>query len=133
MKPFTSVALAVLAVLAILHALRLAYGWSVTVDGIDIPNWVSIAGSLIAAVLGIGLWRETRAPQESARLSITALERLLGANQRLFMGLDMLTAAFPVKGGDIEDQIVKFAAANGYNASFRERPPPAVTFERKEE
>jgi hypothetical protein len=43
-----------------MHALRLVLGWSVTVNGSDIPMWVSIVALVITVGLAVGLWRETR-------------------------------------------------------------------------
>jgi len=43
---------------AVLHVVRLSLGWSVTIDGVDIPMWVSWAGLVIAGGLAIGLWQE---------------------------------------------------------------------------
>ena len=60
MKPFTTTTLGLLALVAIVHALRLGLGWSVTLDGADIPLWASVAAFVIAAGLAVGLWRETR-------------------------------------------------------------------------
>jgi hypothetical protein len=60
MKPFTTATLVILALVAIVHALRLLLGWSVTVDGADSPMWASVVGFVIAAGLAVGLWRETR-------------------------------------------------------------------------
>lgn len=59
MKPFTTATLVILALVAIVHALRLLFGWSITVDGTDIPMWVSVVGLVIAAGLAVGLWRES--------------------------------------------------------------------------
>jgi hypothetical protein len=60
MKPFTTATLIILALVAIVHALRVLLGWSVTVNGSDIPMWVSVVAFLVAAGLAVGLWRETR-------------------------------------------------------------------------
>lgn len=60
MKPFTTATIVVLALVAVLHALRLGLGWSVTVDGADIPLWASVTAFVIAVGLAVGLWRETR-------------------------------------------------------------------------
>ena len=60
MKPFTTATLVILALVAIVHVVRLLLGWSVTVDGTDIPIWASVVGFVIAAGLAVGLWRETR-------------------------------------------------------------------------
>ena len=60
MKPFTTATFFILILVAVLHALRLSTGWSVTVDGIDIPRWASAVGVVIAAGLAAGLLHETR-------------------------------------------------------------------------
>lgn len=60
MKLFTTATLVILALVAVLHALRLGLGWTVTVGGADIPMWASVVGFVIAAGLTVGLWRETR-------------------------------------------------------------------------
>jgi hypothetical protein len=58
-KPFTIAAVAVFAIIALMHALRLLRGWDITINGTDIPMWVSIVALVIAAGLAVGLWRET--------------------------------------------------------------------------
>jgi hypothetical protein len=60
MKTFTTATLIILALVAIMHALRVLLGWSVTVNGSDIPMWVSVVAFLVAAGLAVGPWRETR-------------------------------------------------------------------------
>jgi hypothetical protein len=50
----------ILALVAIMHVLRLMLGWSVTINGTDIPMWVSAVAFVITAGLAVGLWRETR-------------------------------------------------------------------------
>ncbi len=60
MKPFSTVTIALLTLIALLHVLRLWQGWNVTVDGIVVPTWASAVGFVVAAGLAIGLWRETR-------------------------------------------------------------------------
>ncbi len=60
MKPFTAATLMILALVAIVHVLRLLLGWSVTINGTDIPMWVSAVAFVITAGLAVGLWRETR-------------------------------------------------------------------------
>jgi len=59
MKPFTTAALVIFALVAIVPALRMLLGWSITVDGTDVPMWVSVVGLVIAAGLAVGLWRES--------------------------------------------------------------------------
>lgn len=59
MKPFTTTTLVILALVAVMHALRLGLGWNVTMNGADIPMWASVVAFVIAAGLAVGLWRET--------------------------------------------------------------------------
>ena len=58
MKPFTNLAIAIFILIAVLHLLRLVFGWEVTIDGMVVPMWVSIMGFLIAGALAYFLWRE---------------------------------------------------------------------------
>ena len=60
MKPASTVAAVLLFVVAIVHALRLVYGWQVTVAGEVVPLWASGVGLLVAGVLALLLWRESR-------------------------------------------------------------------------
>ena len=59
-KPFTSVAAFIFAVIALVHLLRLVYGWVVSIAGGDVPMWASGLGFLISGVLAAGLWWESR-------------------------------------------------------------------------
>ena len=60
MKPATTVAIAIFALVALAQLLRVLLAWNVTVNGIVIPFWVSIVASGIGATLAITLWREQR-------------------------------------------------------------------------
>ena len=60
MKPFTTVAAVVLALIALLQFLRVALGWVVTVNGNTIPVWVSVIACVVAATLSFMLRREAR-------------------------------------------------------------------------
>jgi hypothetical protein len=60
MKPFTTAATIILAILAIAHLYRLVSGLEVVVGGKVIPLWVSAFGALLAAVLALMVWRESR-------------------------------------------------------------------------
>ncbi len=60
MKPFTLAAIALFALVAILHAVRVVFGWSMTINELDIPVWVSILGSIIPAGLAVMVWKESR-------------------------------------------------------------------------
>jgi ABC transporter substrate binding protein len=48
---FLLVTSSIFALIALLHALRLLYGWSVTIGGWAVPVWVSALGFLIAGYL----------------------------------------------------------------------------------
>lgn len=60
MKPFTTVAVLVFSLVALLQVLRLALGWEVTVNGIHIPLWASAVAAVVAATLAFKVWREGR-------------------------------------------------------------------------
>ena len=57
-KPFSLVTVIFLGLLAFVHLLRLVFGWSVTVQGIDIPSWPSLVAIVITTGLAYFLWRE---------------------------------------------------------------------------
>jgi hypothetical protein len=59
-KPFTTVAVAVFSLVALLQLLRIVSGWEVTVNGITIPIWASGIAFVLATALGVMLWREAR-------------------------------------------------------------------------
>lgn len=60
MKPFTTIAIIVFAVLCVAHILRLIFGWEARINGMDIPQWISIVGALFAGVMAIMLWKERK-------------------------------------------------------------------------
>jgi hypothetical protein len=60
-KPFTTVAVVVFSLVALLQLLRVALGWEVTVNGLFIPPWASVIACVVAATLAVMLWRESRA------------------------------------------------------------------------
>lgn len=59
MKPFTTLAIAIFTIVAVVHLLRIFMGWEVVVGGTVIPMWVSYVGLIIAAGLAIMVWRES--------------------------------------------------------------------------
>jgi hypothetical protein len=59
-KPFTTVTVALLALIAVAHLLRLFTGWEVIVGGYVIPVWISWLGLIIAGGLAVMVWREAR-------------------------------------------------------------------------
>jgi hypothetical protein len=59
MKPFATATVIILALVAIVHVVRLLVGWSVSVNGIDIPMWASVIAVVVAGGLAAGLWKES--------------------------------------------------------------------------
>ena len=59
-KPFTTIAVGVFSLVALLHVLRLVFGWEATFQGSVVPLWVSGLGAVIAGGLAVMLWRESR-------------------------------------------------------------------------
>jgi hypothetical protein len=57
-KPFTTIAVIFLTLIAVVHLLRLFTGWEVIVVGFAIPVWWSAFGLLIAGGLALMVWRE---------------------------------------------------------------------------
>ena len=60
MKPFTTLATVVFALVALVHLFRLIWGFEVVVGGTMIPQWVSLPGLIVPAGLALMLWREAR-------------------------------------------------------------------------
>ena len=60
MKPFTTAAVVVFSLVALLQLLRVALGWEVTINGFFIPQWASVIAFLVATTLAFKLRREMR-------------------------------------------------------------------------
>ena len=60
MKPFTSLAVVVFALVACVQLLRVLLGWAVVIGGLTIPPWASIVACIVAALLAAMVWREAR-------------------------------------------------------------------------
>ena len=67
MKPFTTAAVVVFSLVAGVHLARIVLDWHViigesvvAVGGTSIPMWASYLGAVIATVLAVMLWRESR-------------------------------------------------------------------------
>ena len=60
MKPFTTIACIVFAIICLVHIIRVIMGWDVKVNNIDIPLWVSIVGALLSGLLAVMLWKENK-------------------------------------------------------------------------
>ncbi len=60
MKPFTTVAVVVFSLVALLQLLRVVLAWEITVNGFLIPLWASVIACVVAATLALMLLREAR-------------------------------------------------------------------------
>jgi hypothetical protein len=60
MKPFTKIAALLLGIIALIHLLRLITHWQVVINGFELPVWISIIGFIVAGVLSLGLWKESK-------------------------------------------------------------------------
>ena len=59
-KPFSKIGAFVFALVALIHLYRLINHFEVVVSGYLVPYWVNVAGLIIAPILSIGLWRESK-------------------------------------------------------------------------
>jgi hypothetical protein len=59
-KPFTTIAVAVFTLVALVHLGRLLLGWEVVVTGFVVPVWWSAIGLVVAAMLAVMVRREAR-------------------------------------------------------------------------
>ena len=62
MKPATTLASIVFALVSVMHLLRLVRRTDVTIGGTVIPLWVSVVGCLVAGGMAFAVWRENRMP-----------------------------------------------------------------------
>jgi hypothetical protein len=60
MKPFTTLAVIVFALVALVHLYRLVRRLEIVVQGHPVPQWASLVGLIVAGFLAIMLWRESR-------------------------------------------------------------------------
>ena len=58
MKPFKTIAVVFLSLLALLQLARVALGWAVTVNGFAVPIWASVVAFFVAGTLALMLHRE---------------------------------------------------------------------------
>ena len=58
MKPYTSLAIVVLALLALLQLARVFLGWTVVVNDFAVPIWASAVAAVAAGGLALMLYRE---------------------------------------------------------------------------
>ena len=60
MKPFTTIAIVIFSLVAVLHVLRLMFRWEVVINGLLMPMWVSVVGIIVAGGLALLVWREAK-------------------------------------------------------------------------
>ncbi|HUL01076.1 MAG TPA: hypothetical protein VLX29_09490 [Nitrospirota bacterium] len=60
MKPFTFIAAIVFGCIAVFHLVRIASHWQVSINGVIIPQWLSIPGCLVTGFLSCMLLYEAR-------------------------------------------------------------------------
>ena len=58
MKPVTTIAAALLGLIALLHLLRLVFGWGLVINDIIVPMWPSVVVLLVFTFVAAMLWRE---------------------------------------------------------------------------
>jgi hypothetical protein len=61
MKTGSLLAIIVFLLVALAHLARLVYGAEVIVAGTVIPQWVSVIGLIIPALIAFLLWKESKA------------------------------------------------------------------------
>jgi hypothetical protein len=60
MKPFTTLAVAVFAIVGLLHLLRVLLGWGIVIGGVSIPDWASVVAFVASGILATMVAREAR-------------------------------------------------------------------------
>jgi hypothetical protein len=59
-KTGSMLAIIVFVLVAIAHGMRLLNGVEVTVGGSGVPQWASVVGLLVPALIALQLWRERK-------------------------------------------------------------------------
>jgi membrane protein implicated in regulation of membrane protease activity len=60
MKPFTTIAVAFLSLIAIMQLTRFVRGWEVMINGVSVPLWASGLAFIVVGGIAAMLWRESR-------------------------------------------------------------------------
>jgi len=60
MRPFTTLAIVIFTIVAVVHLFRILMAWEVIIQGAVVPMWASYLGLIIAGGLAFMLWRESR-------------------------------------------------------------------------
>jgi len=64
LRPFTTIASLIFAVICVVHAIRLCCGWEIILNGIHIPMWISGIAMIATGGLSFMLWRESQMENE---------------------------------------------------------------------
>ena len=59
-KTFCTLAAAIFALIAVLQLIRIVMGWSITLNGIDVPFWASWIAVIVAGALSFVGFRAAR-------------------------------------------------------------------------
>ena len=59
-KPFTTVAVIFLSLIALLQLVRVLLGWEVVIQGVHVPLWASVLAFIVTAGIAAMVWREHR-------------------------------------------------------------------------
>jgi hypothetical protein len=59
-KPFTTAAVIVLSLIALLQLLRFVLKWEITLNGAIVPVWLSGIAFVVAGGLAVMVWQENR-------------------------------------------------------------------------
>jgi hypothetical protein len=131
MKPFAISTAIVLMVIAIVHAMRIALGWPVSIDSVEIPMWASVVSIVVILALCFGLVHEARALPDD-RLTLDDLTNLLRLNMKISMSQHLLKNAFPpsLENEGAQIKCKAFAETNHCKVSF-DTTFKTVEFERR--
>jgi hypothetical protein len=60
MRTFNTIAVLILAFIAIMQGVRFALGWPLSVNGFVVPLWPSAVAFIVLGLVAVMLWREAR-------------------------------------------------------------------------
>jgi hypothetical protein len=60
MKPFTKIASIIIGIAGLIHLYRIVFPFRVIIWSFDVPGYASIVFFILALVLSIGLWKESK-------------------------------------------------------------------------
>ena len=59
MKPFTTLTVLFLALIAVVQLVRFIFAWPITIEGTSIPVWARAIAAVVAGLLATMLWKES--------------------------------------------------------------------------